>query len=111
LCGKDHLYMVTSTLLPQPASTLRCVEVKTGKELWNEPKVGTFSAGLLRVANNRLLILDDKGVLRLVEHDPKGYRELARAPVCGATFVTPALANGCLYARDNKDVVCVQLSQ
>jgi len=111
VCGKDHLYMVTSVLQPQPASTLRCIDVKTGKELWSQTGVGTFSAGLVRVANNRLLVLDDKGLLRLVEHDPKGYRELAKAPVCGATFVTPALANGCLYARDNKAVVCVQLSQ
>jgi outer membrane protein assembly factor BamB len=111
VCGKDHLYMITSTLLPQPASTLRCIEVKSGKEAWSQSGVGTFSAGLLRVANNRLLVLDDKGLLRLVEHDPKGYRELAKAPVCGATFVTPALANGCLYVRDNKAVLCVRLGE
>jgi outer membrane protein assembly factor BamB len=111
VCGKDYLYTVTSTLLPQPTSTLRCIEVKSGKEAWKQGDVGTFSAGLLRVADNRLLVLDDKGVLRLVEHDPKSYRELAKAQVCGATFVTPALANGLLYARDNKNVVCVQLAE
>ena len=109
--GKDHIYMVTSTLLPQPASTLRCIDVKTGKEAWNEPKVGIFHAGLVRIGGNRLLVLNDSGLLRLVEHDPKGYRELAKATVCGSTFVTPALANGRLYARDGKAVVCVQLGE
>ena len=62
VCGKDHIYTVTSTLLPQPASTLRCIEVKTGKELWNQPGLAVYSAGLVRVADNRLLLLDDKGV-------------------------------------------------
>ncbi len=109
--GKDHLYAVTSTLLPQPTSTLRCIDVKTGKEVWSEPKIGIFHAGLVRTGGNRLLVLNDSGLLRLVEHDPKGYRELAKAQVCGSTFVTPALANGRLYARDNKGVVCVQLGE
>ncbi len=111
VCGKDYLYTITSTLLPQPTSTLRCVEVKTGKEAWSQSGVGIFSAGLVRVADNRLLVLDDKGVLRLVEHDPKRYRELAKAEVCAATFVTPALANGCLYVRDGKSVACVRLGE
>ena len=111
LCGKDHIYMVTSTLLPQPASTLRCIEVKTGKELWNQPGLAVYSAALVRVADNRLLLLDDKGGLHLIQHDPKGYKELAKAQICGATFVAPALANGCLYVRDNKAVSCVKLSE
>jgi outer membrane protein assembly factor BamB len=111
VCGKDHIYMVTSTLLPQPTSTLRCIDVHTGKEAWNQPKIGIFQAGLLRTGGNRLLVLDDTGLLKLVEHNPRGYTELAKAQVCGATFVTPALANGRLYARDLKGVVCVQLGE
>jgi outer membrane protein assembly factor BamB len=111
LCGKDHIYTVTTTLLPQPASTLRCIEVKTGKELWNKPGLAIYSAGLLRVANNRLLLLDDKGYVHLIEHDPKAYKELAKAQVCSATFTAPALANGCLYVRDSKAVSCIRLMQ
>jgi outer membrane protein assembly factor BamB len=109
VCGKDHVYMITSTLLPQPTSTLRCIEVKTGKEAWQRSGVGVFSAGLVRVADDRVLVLDDKGVLRLLEHDPKGYRELATAQACGASFVTPALADGCLYVRDARGVACLLL--
>jgi len=109
VCGKDYIYMVTTQVLPQPMATLRCVEVKSGKEAWNQPKVGFFHAGLVRTGDDRLLLLDDTGKLRLLAHDPKGYRELAAASVCGSTFVTPALANGHLYVRDNKEVVCVEL--
>jgi outer membrane protein assembly factor BamB len=108
---KEHAYMLTTTLLPQPTSTLRCLEVKTGKILWSQEKVGTFQAGLIRTANNKLLVLDDAGLLRLVEHDPKGYRELARFQACAGTMVNPALANGMLYVRDAKNVTCWQLSE
>jgi hypothetical protein len=89
---------------------LRCVEVRTGKEKWNQPKVGFFHAGLLRTGNNKLLMLDDTGRLKLLEHDPKGYHELASASVCGPTFVMPALANGRLYVRDSKTVICLSLA-
>ena len=110
-CGTDYIYMVTTQSKPQPAATLRCIEVKGGKELWSQPKVGFFHAGLLRTGDNGLLLLDDSGNLRLLAHDPKGYRELAKARVCGSTFVTPALANGRLYVRDNKGVACIPLGE
>ena len=110
-CGADYIYMVTTQSKPQPQATLRCVETKGGKELWSQPKVGFFHAGLLRTGDNGLLLLDDSGNLRLLAHDPKGYRELAKARVCGSTFVTPALANGRLYVRDNKGVACIPLGE
>jgi hypothetical protein len=106
----DHFYMITTQTLPQPEASLRCVELKTGKEAWKKEKVGFFHAGLLRTGNDRLLLLDDVGNLRLLAHDPKKYHELAEAKgACGATFSNPALANGCLYLRDRAAVVCLPL--
>jgi hypothetical protein len=46
-----------------------------------------------------------------VEHNPKGYRELARLQACGGTMVNPALANGLLYVRDSKAITCWQLNE
>jgi outer membrane protein assembly factor BamB len=109
--GKDHVYLVTTAYLPEVSSTLRCVALKTGKELWNKPKVGDHFAGLLRTGDNKLLMLSDNGTLRLLDANPKGYRELAQAKACGPTFVTPALADGRLFCRDNKDLVCLQLGK
>lgn len=106
----DYFYAVAIQTLPQPAASLRCVELKTGKELWKRDKVGFFHAGLLRTGNDRLLLLDDGGGLRLLAHDPKKYHELAEAKaVCGATFANPALADGCLFLRDRAAVLCVPL--
>jgi outer membrane protein assembly factor BamB len=111
VADKDFFYMVTTVTMPQPVTNLRCVNVHTGKEQWNRPKVGFFHAGLVRTGNNKLLMLSDAGKLTLLEHDPKGYRELATAPVCGPTFVSPALANGRFYVRDNKELICLQLGE
>jgi outer membrane protein assembly factor BamB len=106
--GADHIYMVTGQLLPRPESTLRCVETKTGKELWSKPKVGRFHAALLRTGDDKLLMLDDYGNLTLIDPDPKEYKELAKSKVCGQTWAHPALADGRVYLRDEKELICVE---
>jgi outer membrane protein assembly factor BamB len=103
-----HVCMVTGTIFPPPQVTLRCVDVRTGKELWNKPKIGRYHASLLRTGNNQLLMLDDTGNLMMLEPSLKGYLELARSPVCGPTWAHPALSDGRLYIRDEKELICLQ---
>jgi outer membrane protein assembly factor BamB len=107
----DDVYLITNVTKPLPTATLRCIDGKTGKERWNKPDVGFFHAGLVRTANNRLLMLDDAGRLKLLEANPKEYRELASAKVCDGTFVNPVVCDGLLYARDGKQLLCVKLNE
>jgi outer membrane protein assembly factor BamB len=110
--GKDHLYLVTGEVsFVNPQSTLRCVEVRSGKELWKEPKVGKYHAALLRTGNDKLLMLTDGGELVLIEPSPKDYKELARSKVCGQAWAHPALSDGKLYLRDEKELICLQLAE
>jgi outer membrane protein assembly factor BamB len=109
--GRDQLYMVTGSILPPPRAALRCVEAGTGKELWTKPKIGRYHAALLRTGDDKLLLLDDGGNLVLLDPNPKEYRELARAKVCGETWAHPALSDGRLYVRDNKELICLQLGE
>lgn len=106
--GKEHIYIVTGNLLTQTA-TLHCIEAKTGRIQWSRRKVGTYHASLMRTGDDKLLLLEEAGNLVLMEPSPKEYKELARAKVCGKTWAHPALADGLLYLRDDKDVLCVQL--
>jgi outer membrane protein assembly factor BamB len=107
----DHVYMVTGRL-PLPGrrgeADLHCVDMKTGKKLWTKPKVGEYHASLLRTGDNKLLMLEEAGDLVLIEPDPKEYRELARTKVCGHVWAHAALAQGKLYVRDDKDVICLE---
>jgi outer membrane protein assembly factor BamB len=108
--GKDHLYVVTGSLLPPPKALLHCVETRTGKDLWQKPRpVGKYHATLLRTGDDKLLLLEEAGNLALLEPNPNEYRELARAKVCGQTWAHPALANGLLYVRDAKELLCLKL--
>jgi outer membrane protein assembly factor BamB len=107
--GKEHVYMVTGTILPPPSVTLRCIEVKSGKELWTQSNIGKYHAALLRTGDDKLLLHDDNGSLALLEPNPKEYKELARAKVCGSTWAHPAIADGKLYVRDEKWLLCFEL--
>lgn len=106
--SRDHLYVVTGTIT-NPTVTLRCIEIATGKEVWNKPKVGKYHAALLRMADGNLLMHDDGGQLALLKPNVKEYEEISRSPVCGPTWAHPALSNGILYVRDDKELIAVAL--
>jgi outer membrane protein assembly factor BamB len=105
----DLLFLVTNVIDPAPDASITCLDVKTGKELWKKDQVGAFHAGLVRTGDGKLLVLNDAGVLTLLEVDAKGGKEIARAKVCGGTLVSPALADGRLYVRDAAEVICLDL--
>jgi outer membrane protein assembly factor BamB len=104
-----HLYLVTGQVL-LPQATLRCVEIATGKELWKKEGVGKYHATLLRTGDDKLLMLTESGDLVLFEPNAKEYRELARAKVCGTTWAHPALCDGLLYVRDDKELSCWKIT-
>jgi len=108
--GNGCLFMVTNQLKPLPRADLICLDSKTGKELWKQKGIGYFHFGLIQTGNNRLLVLDDKGNLKLLEAGREKYQELCQAKICGGNLVTPALSEGRLYARDDKEIICVPLT-
>jgi len=110
--GLDYTYLVTGTKPPSltNVATLHCIETKTGKELWSRQKVGKYHASLLRTGDDKLLMMEEAGELVLLDPGAKEYRELARSKVSGETWAHPALANGKLYVRDGKELICLQLN-
>jgi hypothetical protein len=88
---------------------LRCVELKSGKVQWSRSPFGCAS---LILADGKLIALNEKGELLLIEATPEGYREKARAAVlekpCRASL---ALSNGRLFVRDPKRLVCWKVAK
>ena len=93
--------------------SLVCLDVRDGKVLWSKPKVGKYHAALLRTGDDKLLMLSDLGDLVLFEPDPAGYKELARSKVVKgeAIWAHPALVDGKLYFRDEKELICLQMPE
>lgn len=88
----------------------RCVELKTGQVSWSQER---FGCGAMVLVQGHLVVLTERGQLLSVEATPTAYREKARAqmlanPPCRAQI---ALAQGRLYARDQKKLVCWDLRQ
>jgi len=85
----------------------RAVELRTGKVRWSQDG---FQAGSVVLAGNRLVILRESGELVLAAASPDAFRILARAQILPATVrAFPAIADGLLYARNDKTLVCLDL--
>lgn len=109
----DYVYLIKGSTRKGTIS-LDCVELKTGKVVWEKPALGDFHAALLRcgpAGREKMLMLDDHGGLTLFEPDPKEFKPLAKSTVCGKTWAHPALVDGRLYLRDEKELVCVELKK
>jgi outer membrane protein assembly factor BamB len=93
----------------ETGAQLRCVEFKTGKVRWTKEK---FGCGSMILADGKLIILTEAGDLVLLEPTPAAYREKARASVLTAPCRSPiSLANGRLYLRDDKKLICLNLKK
>jgi outer membrane protein assembly factor BamB len=100
-----HLYGIHGQT--ESSFDLRCVEVKTGKVIWSEKNFG--AGNLLRVGSD-LLILTYLGELFKVPATPQGFKPKARAQIMSfGVRAYPAVADGFLYARSTRQMVCIDL--
>lgn len=87
--------------------TLRCVELATGKVMWN---VDGFGAGTLLIAGDTLVITRESGELAFASASPKAFRFLSRAQLLkGVVRAYPALANGRYYVRNESQLAAYDL--
>jgi outer membrane protein assembly factor BamB len=108
--GADgRLFLITNAVMPLPKADVRCLDPRSGEELWRKEGLGYFHVGLIATGNDQLLVLDDAGTLILAQAGRDGFKELCRAKVCGGTFVNPVLSNDRLVVRDGKELVCLRL--
>ena len=94
----------------EDGARLRCVEMKSGKVKWTSEG---FGCGSMIVAGGKLIILTENGDLMLAKVNAEKYEELARATVLANRPVRApiALADGKLYGRDGRKLVCWDLKK
>ncbi|MEM7261154.1 MAG: alcohol dehydrogenase, partial [Planctomycetota bacterium] len=60
-------------------------------------------------ADGKLFLTTMKGELVVVRATPKGYEEIGRKKLFATTRQAPSLANGFLYVRDGREIVCIDV--
>jgi outer membrane protein assembly factor BamB len=113
----------------QPGA-LRAVRIETGERLWethrpvvgrDEPPGTRHGSGTAFLVKNgdRFVIFGETGDLILAKLSATGYQEISRVKILEPTLSTfgrtmvwshPAFANRCVYARNDKEIVCVSLA-
>ena len=89
--------------------SLRCVELATGKVMWN---VDGFGAGTLLIAGDALVIMRESGELALAPASPKAFRFTARAQLLpGVVRAYPALADGRYFVRNDRQLRAFDLTR
>ena len=85
----------------------RAVDLLSGKVRWS---TGSFGAGSVMLAGNRLLIVRESGELVLAAASPASFQQIASAQILPATVrAYPALAGGILYMRNDDTLIAVDL--
>jgi outer membrane protein assembly factor BamB len=103
----DHVYGFHGHAWENGGPTLRCVELATGKVAWEKSKAGS---GTIVHCGQNFLVLLDTGELQLIEANPKAFKVKARMQVVGRTTRTyPAVADGFVYVKGPKKLVCLDL--
>ncbi len=99
LAGRHDSYEGTSP---------RCVELATGKVRWTLP--GLKAAAMIMAGENLLVLTEGGELLRLKARADKPV-VTARAQILGSGVrAQPSLAEGKLFARDGRRLVCVDLT-
>jgi outer membrane protein assembly factor BamB len=94
-----------------PGQTYICANAHTGETKWRVPWFGsrdTENTSTIALGKN-LLSLSDMGELVLVAARPDQYTELSRVQVCGKNWNFPACADGRIYVRDARELICYDL--
>lgn len=101
-----YLYGFDNVGAAGPVTHLTCINAETGARAWQQLR---FGKGNLIAADGKLFISTMNGELVIVRLSPKAFEELGRMEILGSTRQAPALSNGRLYLRDDKEIVCVDV--
>lgn len=105
---------------------LRAVDLATGKRLWEtfQPTTGgtrreSHGTAFLTRQGDRFFLFNEKGDLVIARLTPEKYDEISRAHLLEPTneafgrpvvWSHPAYANRCIFARNDKEIICASLA-
>ena len=107
----------------EPDAHFRCVEFKTGKVMWDRdeswpphstPQPKVYGRGSAIMADGKLIVLGEGGLLGLFKPNPKQAEEICRWQVPElhyACWASPVLSNRKVYLRSEDRLVCLDFAK
>jgi hypothetical protein len=105
---------------------MRCFDLKSGDKKWESRatapngRPANAATGFIVKNGEHYYIFTEQGELLIAQMSPAGFKELGRAKILEPTSRTsnrsvvwshPAFANQCMFARNDKEIVCVSLAK
>jgi outer membrane protein assembly factor BamB len=128
----DGLHTVMATPLiengyiygPCSYGQFRCLKLETGERLWEtfaptSGKSARWGHAFVVQQGKRAFLFSERGDLIIARLQPEKYEEISRArlldpdnrdPGRPVVWSHPAFANRCIYARNDKEIICVSLA-
>lgn len=107
---KGHLYSVLPSDAGELNRQLVCMTPE-GKPVWNSGKENRFGLGPFIIADGKIFILDDNGVLTAAETGTEHYKELYSIKVLSGreSWGPIAVSDGRMLLRDYGQLVCLDM--
>lgn len=101
----------------EPDSDLRCIDFKTGKVQWSDPR--SIRSSLTRVGD-KLVVLEERGLLQVIQANPKkldivaewdfSRRDGSRPAIVDPCWAAPVIIGTKLIVRGTDRVLCLDLA-
>ncbi len=114
---EDYIYGVDSY------GELRCLQLLTGNRIWEDQtavKRNRWANIHFMQSETKTWMFNEQGELIISKLSPVGYEEISRALLIeptkkqlgrGVTWSHPAMANNHVFIRNDKELICVDLSK
>lgn len=114
----DYVYGVDSY------GELRCLDAATGERIWEDqtavPRARWSNIHMVR-NGERVWMFNERGELLIAKLSPQGFHEISRARLIeptleqlrqrgGVCWSHPAFADRCVFARNDRELVCADLA-
>ena len=90
-----EIYMIADT------GIARCIDAKTGKQLWQERLEGKYTASPV-CADGRIYLCSEEGLTTVIAPSREGMKVVGESELPGRILASPAVAGKALFVRTDK---------
>jgi outer membrane protein assembly factor BamB len=99
VCSEDYLFTTMTN------GQVHCIEVATGNIMWTENLGKQYSSPVF--ANGLVYMPNDEGVITVIKPGTK-FEMIAQNSIGEKMNASPAISNGKIYLRGDKNIYCIE---